>query len=402
MKKITKLALKMELKGSNVVNYAVDNDQAVANLNALGGMNLDARNSNYNIPNLVWEKLETPIIREYCVKGNVMITKEQTHQFYLAISAEALRHAIFGIEWDSKNLVNMMEAYLHNLVSLDRLARGYQDTNTAKDVFHKKSCLSISQAVDKDAIVTINGHTQVGDKNVDDGTKSNTMYARGETGSTHYVATGFIDVNQTAMLISDDFFGQIEIPQSSIDKDGETNLLDKVFMDTYNRVPYTKGYFYKKTSHYRQASAQYGCHFDHEFQMEILKNLLKRMLNINMLRANAHASTSKLYIRPVAKASDSNLDNNNGFIEVESEEWIDNIEKHLADLGYEIEDQYAETSAEEIIEFRTTLQAKADAKKVIKEAEKEAEKKRKQEYKERKQKEEAEKLAKAAIESDGE
>lgn len=283
--KIKSIAFRMQLEGNGVVNF--DGNEQKKILKFLCGTPINdggGQNENYKFAKKEFFELPKEEQTEYKKFG-----------YRLKISSECLRHALFN-ETYNPSIIYTAPLLAHYTFSKSRLIQGWMwadSTKTTPSVV-KSSALSISHA-SSDAVPFLELQTQDIPKEKTSDESSTSLYFKENVGRVNYNVDGFIDIEKLQFLSADPFFGRMAVNASWVE--GEDCLMDKTFMNLYGCIPYKKGWWQSSTQHMSKYVGEFGMKFDNEFVVMLLKDLLKRLLNMNITRATAYAKTAKLEIK---------------------------------------------------------------------------------------------------------
>ena len=334
-KLIKNVAFRMQLKGNGVVNF--DGDEQKWILKRYCGVSLNGKNDNYKFAK-----------KEFYDLPKEEQSENKTMGYRLKISPDCLKHQIFG-ELYNPSIVYTDPILAHYTFNKSRLLQGWLWTNAglSERTLVKRGALSISSAIETSgAKPVLEVQTQDIPKEKVGDSSSTALYYRENVGNTTYEVTGFIDYKKLQFLSADPFFGRLAVDPTWLE--GDNCLMDKTFENIYGYIPYKKGW-YRSSETFSFVSpylAEYGVKFDKEFVSMLMKDLLKRMLNLNISRSTGYAATSKLEIKISEDLGGFNTDE--GWIEL-TEEVIDSLS--LDDLY----DFYDEISAEVATETRTEI-----------------------------------------------
>jgi hypothetical protein len=218
-------------------------------------------------------------------------------------------------------------------------------TNTLK----RKSPLTITSATQINntesymEFFSRSGMKKVGD---DSGTKDTTIFNKETIGDITYEAKGFINIQSLQFLSADPIFDRF-----SFNSD-EFETLKTFLNGNLPNFNSELGYYSLKTS--AIDVAEFGIKFNQENIVFLIKETLKRILSLNILRSGSYAKTNGLSIELVYDPIDSST---NKTIVINSIDDIDN-------LNFEVEDFYVLTDESEakkqraIIEEALKLEAK--------------------------------------------
>ena len=268
--KVFGVAFKAKLKGYNVCNYDnADMQKSFLNQHNIEHINIGKNNDNHKLAKRVF----------YCeiIDGKVVIKS------YLKISAECIRYHLFGIgnnkftqaDWQKEKtalarFTNPLE-YMH----------GYTACNAQKWSFYKTSSLTVTDAVDKKAIVVpewcVNANEIKAKKDGDE--KSTSIYIKDKTGETEYDLTAYYNPMYDQFICLDND-GKVGFPNDLCETESTDTPLALAFKDCHGRIPYKRGKYVlnnKFASRY-----QIGCMFDEIYINYLFKVLIERFQNFKI------------------------------------------------------------------------------------------------------------------------
>lgn len=352
MVKVKNVLFRLEMKGRGVVNY--DSSEQKWFMNAHCGTKYS--NDNLKLAKKAFTKLEEVDEEQGddTSKKKIVDTKAT-----LKISSNCLRNAIYGSNYPNALALYDDAIFANFVTSPEMLMRGYMETTRNGQSYTKKSPLTITDALETSGAVP---YLEVCTKDTKKEKDSNSLFYVETVGDTVYNTVGFIDIKSMRTMSDDDLFGRVSFKSEWLE--GDKPLLHKVFENHYGCVPFTEGYYTSTKGILTERFAEHGIKFNDDFILLLVKDTLKRLLNINIRRANAFAETSSLYIKLVTDGTDGGFNNEEGWIKVTS----DNIDT----LFFTPEDFYEESSVEDVTRTRKELKAKHEE--WLKEAKKEKKK----------------------------
>lgn len=260
--------------------------------------------------------------------------------YNLAISSECIRHEIFRGCSDADSVMFLFdEAAVEFITSPLGFMRGYMKTESASNGFGKKTCLNVTKAIDKNAVIVEEMCSKDGERD------STSIHFKENVGETKYMFEACFDVEQAQFLCLDDINGRMAVAPSYVE--GE-NLFEKAMVKRYGRVPYKAGVFSNKTDIMGVHCGEYGYLFDDEYVNSLIKTALKQILSININRANGWARTTKVEIFPVYDVCKPATD----------EDWVEIKSEDLETLNFIINTFYKEASRSDWEERNEAVKAK--------------------------------------------
>lgn len=327
--KIKSLNFKVELEGNGVVNYDSGDQKHL--------WNRESKKGNKN--------------KFTSIDNNNMYAKKTYYRnddgellYKIKISSDALRNAIFcGDAIASKPDISHHKQLLNSFIGSPLgLIRGYMFAGK-NETLKRKSPLTITAAEQtNNAESYMEFHSRSGQKNVgDDSDKSDTTIFNKETiGDITYSAEGTINLQGLEFISCDPVFDRY-----SFNPDDYSIL--KSFLSHYlPNFDSDLGYYQLTTSTINVS--EYGIKLTNEQMVFLIKETLKRILNLSILRAGAYAKVSKLTVELVTNPINSK---DNTFIEISG---VDDIEN----LSFEVVEHYVPTDTSEAIEQRGEIERK--------------------------------------------
>jgi hypothetical protein len=285
--------------------------------------------------------------------------------YKIKLSSDCLRNAIFSGDAIATNPSITHHSVLLNsfIGSTLGLVRGYMFA-TKTNILKRKSPLTITSATqtnDAESYMEFfsrSGMKKIGD---DSGTKDTTIFNKETIGDITYEAKGFINIQSLQFLSSDPIFDRF-----SFNSD-EFELLKTFLSGNLPKFDSEMGYYSLKTS--AIDVAEFGIKLNQENIIFLIKETLKRILSINILRSGSFAKTTGLTIELVYDPINSIT---NKSITINSIEDIDNLDFEVEEF-YILADESEAKKQRELIEERIKLEAKQkeDTKKEGKKSKKE-------------------------------
>ena len=347
--KVKHLNFKITLEGSNIVNFDSKEQKFFWNRESKEGNKNSLTSVNDN---------------NMYSKKSFFKNEQGKLDYKIKISSETLRKSIFNIDAIAINPSIIHNKTLFNsfVGSFVGLVRGYTFAEKFLTV-NRKSALTICEATQiNNAVSHMDFKSRSGEKKVkDDSENSDTsLYKKESVGDITYESRGFIDVQTLQFLSSDPIFDRYSF--SSDDYEILKVFLNKTLPNFNNEL----GYYKLKTSCIDVS--EYGIKLTNEQTVFLIKELLKRILSIKLLKATGYAKVDSLTIDLVYDAIDNSK---NETIEIKSFKDIDS-------LDFEVEDFYILTDESEAKKQRIDIEnsIKEMAKKATEEKKAAEEKKR--------------------------
>jgi hypothetical protein len=348
--KVKHLNFEVELEGNGIVNFDAKEQKFLWGRESKDGNPNDFTSRNNN--NMYAKKV---FFRNEDGKLN----------YKIKISSDSLRNSIFkGDAIATTPSIMHQKTLLNSFIgSVMGLIRGYMFADEASETIKRKSPLTIGAAIQKNnAVSYMEFHARSGEKKTNnDSDKSDTSIFNRETiGDIIYRARGCVNLENLQFLSSDPIFDRYSF--NSDDFEVLKMFLEKTLPNFNNEL----GYYTLKTS--AIDVSEYGIKLTNEQNLFLIKELLKRILGINISRATGFANVKSLKIELV---NNPIKNSENQVIEIKS---IDDIDA----LDFEIEDFYVladETEAKkQRAEIEEVMKAKAKKSSEDKKAKKESKK----------------------------
>lgn len=279
--------------------------------------------------------------------------------YKIKISSDAVRNAIFKGDAIATNPSIMHHKSLLNsfIGSTMGLTRGYMFAGD--ETYKRKSPLTVGSAIQSNSAISyMEFHSRSGAKKVgDDSNKSDTSIFNKETvGDITYKSKGFINLQELQFLSCDPIYDRC-----SFNSD-DYGILKTVLSNTLPNFDNELGYYTLSTSAINVS--EYGVKFNNEQTLYLIKELLKRIININIPKATAYAKFESLKIQLV---TDVLKPQNNKVIEIKSIEDIDALDFDIEDYFVLEDESLAKAQRAEIEEvIREKIKKEADKKKAKK------------------------------------
>lgn len=331
MSKIKNVIFEFELEGVGVVNYD-SNDQKYI-------WNRESKNGNKN--HLV------------SIHNNVNYSKKHIYRnengeldYKIKISSDCLRNSIFRNDAITTNPSISHHPFLLNsfIGSIQGLIRGYMFAGK-NETLKRKSPLTITSAIQTNNSVS---HLEIGvrsgEKMVgDDSDKGDTTLRNTETvGEMIYSGKGSISLQNLQFMSCDTVFDRYEFNSDNID------ILNKVLGNTLPNFDSELGYYKLKSSSVN--ISEYGLKLNNENVLFLVKEVLKRISDISIMRNTSYANISKLRIKLVNSPLIDTYENQNGWIEINNVSDIDSLDFEVEDFYEYVEEEEALTERKEIVE----------------------------------------------------
>lgn len=342
---IKKINFKLELEGRGVVNF--DGDEQRSFLNEHCGTKYF--NENYKLAKKSFTKKNNSKISFVDKNGKEYYDDTD---YKLKISSSCLRNAIFNNDFNVQNpricIASSILAYF--ISSIPGLLRGYTAMEYGNFGVTRKSPLTCPCALQNDNSVSyMELHSNSAPKEKVEDKGSTSLYYSENVGDISYETKGFIDLQELQFLSCDPFFGRYMFNSQWLE--GEKPLIDEVFKQHYGTTPYKKGYFSSSITTLTKHLGEQGLLFNEDFVIFLVKEQVKRLLNININRAESYAVTKSLKLKFIENGY--NPFNEDGWIEVNLENYERVIDEAFANKG--MFSFYEEISESDVSMTRTEI-----------------------------------------------
>lgn len=291
-------------------------------------------------------------------KKNFRQNEDGTYEYHVKVSSECLRNNIFKdtMPFQSPTVMNLPQVLYRALANSDLILRGYLYTEKGGSSLKKKSPLYLTDAEEIGPwrkSITADFHSRSGEKESNTGkgsddAKDTTIYKIENVGSTTYLATGGIDVTELRFISADPLYDRMAVNvDGGINEKIYTNELQR---NMVNFTPEFK-YYFLENSYTADEWAERGVLLNDESVDMLIKRLLKNMLNIEILRRNAHLRTNKLELTVNCTDGEQHI------VEIHSTKDIDS-------LSFKCINVYKEADENKILENKKMIESlKSDSKK---------------------------------------
>ena len=337
MNKVKQILIKGTIKGKGIVNYdsseqkfAIFKTNKLANIETKSSLPSIPKDSDGNYPdNIMFAKKNIEFDRE----SNEIFSK-------LKISSGLLRHEIFkDVPIVSPIISNdklMMTTYM---LSRTGLARGFMFTirkdsknNGKGQSFSKKSALTIT-----DAVQTNNALSHFEIFNNTGSTDETSMFYKETAGEVEYEFSAVIDLKTLRFLSCDPKFGRMAMEPDNYKKFGTSVMKSHFGPD----AKFTDGDYTDVGALVGKNYTEYGIYFSDELIEDVVKYILKGIIEVQILRASGYASVSSLKILPLRDVLEDNFESSDDkWIQLRNADDIKNFS-----LG-EIEEFYERVSSD--------------------------------------------------------
>jgi len=308
MKKIKQILIKGTIESNGIVNYdSVNQKFALIRAGKIGD-----DETQYMLPSLPINKDDGKIPEnilfgkkniEFDTENNIVCSR-------LKISSGLLRHEIFkDVPMVSPIISNdklMMTTYM---LSRTGMARGFMFTvrkNSNNDgkgqSFAKKSALTIT-----DAVQVNNALSHIEIFNDCGSTDETSMFYKETAGKVVYEFTAIIDLKTLRFLSCDPKFGRMAMHPDSIEK-----MVPMIMKSHFGPdVKYTVGGYTDVGALVGKSYAEYGIYFSDEVIKDVVKYILKNMLEVRVLRTSGTAWIPNIEVMPVRDVLEDKFESSN-------------------------------------------------------------------------------------------
>lgn len=325
--KVKQVNFNFELEGNGIVNFDSGVQKFLWNRESKEGKknNFSSVDNNNVYAKKVYHRDENGVLR-----------------YKIKISSDALRNAIFkGDAIATNSSISHHKALLNSFIgSTLGLVRGYMFAGRS-ETLKKKSPLTITAAHQtNNAESYMEFHSRSGYKKVadDSGTGDTTIFNKETIGEITYEGKGFINLQDLEFISCDPIFDRY-----SFNPDDYETL--KMFLS--NNLP---GFNSELGYHTLKSSAidvaEYGIKLNNDNILFLIKETLRRVFSMNIMKANSYAKISKLSIQLVV---DPINPSKNLWIDINSVEDINNLNFEIEEF-YTLTDESDAKAKREIIE----------------------------------------------------
>jgi hypothetical protein len=345
-------------KNVRAVKFTVEFD-------GMGCVNFDSKSQSFFLnSNGLWS--------EETKNGNILLAKkifdnyvtsegDTATRFKYKVSSECIRHAMYEDVMPFQNPnISSIPTILYNAIAMPcYISRGYMFTVKGKNSLRKKSAVTVCDAVEDGAWrnkLTFDFHSRTGEKNTEvkekDDAKDTVIYNIENVGNITYKSEGYIDMTELQFIPGDPLYDRM-----AIDADGGVN--EALYLNALKRnFPSFNGgfdYYYIDNTYSNDEWAERGILLDTESVNTMVKDILKRIINVNVVRRNAYFKFKSLKITVI-------MDDG------EREENIEITSDNVMDFNFEYFRKYSVADEKKIAANKNIVKEVAEA---IKEQKKE-------------------------------
>lgn len=349
MKKAKNIKFRLKINGCGVVNFDNVNQRVMYDgTNLYDKMKSGDRNSNDNI--------------SYAKKN--FYGNKQNLSYKLKISSDCLRHQIFinDVPYQSPNIVHNEAIFYSYMANPAILVRGYMFAEREQENCKRGGVLTITCAEQTcDAVSHIELFSKSGKKKNDDSVdeKGTSLFFKEVVGNIEYEAIGEINLSKLQFVSCDQIFDRYGFNPDLF------WMYKKFLQPKMPNFNSELGYYKLETS--QVDIPEYGFKLSNENLVFLTKEILVRLLNLNIQKATAYAKTAELQYKIVCDPIEDIFDSENGWVTVKSKDDIDKI-------TFDVQDFYVEADSEEAIAVRETIEDEMGKRKAAKQLKKDAEK----------------------------
>jgi hypothetical protein len=330
-KNVKSIIISGSIEGNGIVNFD-SNDQkfAIIDMKLKDGMGISGKiNDNVKFGKKSFYKED----EKFDENGKSLGSK---YYYKNIISGDCLRHAVYQNDVDMVNssiIYNPMILSMYE-TSFVGLTRGYMFALKKNGISMKRtSCLTLTDAEQSNnAKSVISVGTTMGDRD------DKSMIFKETVGDITYDFKGNIDIKNLQFISSDLFYDRLALNSDWI----SNGLISKHMVKHYGKNPeelYKEGCFTHLSSYLSKTICEYGILLNNDFTVYLIKELLKRIIRINITRSTAYAKINTLKIKLV----DDIINDDSEWITLDSDEAIDN-------LDFSVYNYYVESTDKDRIE----------------------------------------------------
>lgn len=303
-----------------------------AEFDGMGCVNFDSSTQNYflNANGLGSETTtnKNVLLAKKIFKNLVNDEGKNRAKFKYKVSSECIRHAMYEDVMPFQNPnISSVPTILYNAIAMPcYITRGYMFTPQNCNSLRKKSSVTVCDAVENGewrSSLTFDFHSRTGEKNTsvkeDGDPKDTTIYNIENVGNITYTSEGYIDMTELQFIPADPLYDRM-----AIDADGGVN--ERIYLDALKRnLPTFDGnfdYYYIDNTYCQDEWAERGILLNTESVNYLVKDILKRIMNVNVIRRNAYFKFKSLKIAVIMDGGDT-------------EQWIDITPSNVDTFNFE-------------------------------------------------------------------
>lgn len=338
-KTVKNILVKLELDGKGIVNYDSNDQKYMARKTR-------TLKNNTNYSNIMFAK-------KNFIKVGETENNEPILDYKIKISNNSLNNAVFSdsqVENNTAIAHHKMLLYM-NMATVSSILRGYLWTDGG---FKKSSILTLCDAVQSNnAQSSIEIFTKSGVKNKNEGSdvSDTSLFFKETVGDITYETIGNIDLKKLQFISCDSLFDRLALNPDDFE-------IYKQFLN--KNLPNSE---YIKLDYYLLKNTivnipEYGILFNNDNIVYMVKELIEKILSINIQKKGSFAKTKSLKIKLVYDSLIDTFENSENWITITSREDINN-------LNFETNFIYIPVNKEESLRIRTEFETQQNIAKEI-------------------------------------
>ena len=318
----------------------------VANFEGVGCVNFDSKSQRYflNATGLGCDATmnDNVLLAKKIFKNVVDEDGKNKSLFKYKVSSECIRHAMYEdvMPFQNPSISSIPTIFYNALAMPCFLTRGYMFTPQDSNTLRKKSVVTVCDAFENGEWrnkLTFDFHTRSGQKDVskkeEGDQKDTTIYNIENVGNLTYASEGYIDLTELQFIPGDPAYDRM-----GIDADGGVN--ERIYLEALKRnLPTFNGdfdYYYINNTYCGDEWAERGILLDTNSVNTLVKDILKRIMSVNIVRRNAYLKFKTLKIAVV-------MDGGN------TEKWIEITPSNLNEFNFEYFCKYSMADENKIV-----------------------------------------------------
>ncbi|MFW6272243.1 MAG: hypothetical protein ACOC2U_00470 [bacterium] len=301
--KTKNVLFKVEMSGHGIVNYDSNDQKYVlknTHLRNVGG------HSNVSY-----------------AKKNLYIDDDGNTTYKVKISSDALKNNMFrhDVIAQTPNIAHHDALLYSYIASPLSLVRGYLFANKSETVKRKGAITMSSAEQTCNAMSKIEVFSRSGEKQTNDGSSDksdNSFYSKETIGDVKYQSMGNIDLMSLQFVSCDSIFDRYSFNPDKY------HLYKQFLAQKLPGFDSDLGYYQLKNTSID--IPEYGVLLSEENVVTLIKDALKKIFNINIKKKDAFAKVETLKIKLVNNPTEDTFSNEDGWMEITSEEDIDNLD----------------------------------------------------------------------------
>ena len=273
-----------------------------ANFNSIGCVNFDAKDQRYFLNR---NGLGSTITQNDNVKYAKKIfsqPKEGKLPFKYKVSSECIRHAMYADcqPFHNPSIVSAPQVLYRMIAHPSYITRGFVFTQKDKNSLKKSSPVTITDAIENHSwrtSIAFDFHSRSGAKDTtikeEDDSRDTTIYYTENVGNNTYSLVGFMDLTEMQFMAADASYDRM-----AIDCDG--GEYEQIFLNSLksNFPSFNGGFdcYYQKCACVQDEWGERGILFDKQSVDFLVKDILKRVMNVNIHRNSAMFTFESLTI----------------------------------------------------------------------------------------------------------